>query len=72
MGFNNVLKVQSLSRLKNKFKNFMEGEGPSFLEVKIKPGSRNDLGRPTIKPNENKLAFMKSLQSKNIEIERIF
>jgi phosphonopyruvate decarboxylase len=62
MGYKNVFKVNSLSGLKNKFKIFMKGDGPSFLEIKIKPGSRSDLGRPTIKPNENKLAFMENLK----------
>ena len=33
--------------------------GPHFLEVKIKKGSRSDLGRPTSSPIENKKALMK-------------
>ena len=32
--------------------------GPVMLEVKIRMGSRNDLGRPTSTAEENKLAFM--------------
>jgi phosphonopyruvate decarboxylase len=34
-------------------------EGPVFIEIKVKKGSRNDLGRPTTKPHENKEVFMK-------------
>jgi len=34
---------------------------PSFIEVKVKVGSRSDLGRPTIKPIDNKGDFMKNL-----------
>jgi len=34
---------------------------PAFIEVKVKTGSRDDLGRPTIKPIENKRNFMKNL-----------
>lgn len=33
-------------------------EGPVLLEVKIKNGSRSDLGRPTSTPEQNKQAFM--------------
>ena len=42
----------------------MKETGPNFLEVKVKPGSREDLGRPTIKPVDNKKAFMKFVQEK--------
>lgn len=38
-------------------------EGPSLLEVKVKVGSRDDLGRPTIKPVDNKLDFMNKLKN---------
>ena len=41
---------------------FLVGEGPAFLEVKIRPGSRDDLGMPTIKPVENKADFMTFLE----------
>jgi len=33
-------------------------KGPNFLEIITKPRSREDLGRPTIKPYENKNHFM--------------
>ncbi|MBT6010700.1 MAG: phosphonopyruvate decarboxylase [Candidatus Marinimicrobia bacterium] len=33
-------------------------DGPAFLEIQVKIGSRADLGRPTIAPVENKHAFM--------------
>lgn len=39
------------------------GEGPSFLEIRIKLGSRSDLGRPTRTPRENKDDFMRYLAS---------
>lgn len=34
--------------------------GPMLFEIKITTGSRDDLGRPTSTPEENKLAFMKA------------
>lgn len=39
-----------------------EGKGPSMLIVKVKKGSREDLGRPTTTPIQNKEFFMKSLR----------
>ncbi len=38
-------------------------EGPAFLEIRVSPGSRKDLGRPTIRPVENRRAFMRFLES---------
>jgi len=32
--------------------------GPVLLEIKIRNGSRADLGRPTSTPEQNKLVFM--------------
>ena len=37
-------------------------EGPLFLEVKAAIGSRENLGRPTTTPAENKAAFMAYLE----------
>lgn len=34
----------------------------SFIEIKVKKGSRKDLGRPTTTPKENKINFMKYLE----------
>jgi phosphonopyruvate decarboxylase len=36
-------------------------DGPVLVEIKVKGGSRSDLGRPTTTPIENKVAFMKKL-----------
>ena len=36
-------------------------EGPVLLELRVKTGSRDDLGRPTTTPIENKQAFMNEL-----------
>jgi len=58
MGIKNMFKAQSVDELKSCINNFLSGDGPSFLEVKVRPGSRNDLGRPTIKPLDNKKDFI--------------
>ena len=34
------------------------GDGPALLEIRIRQGSRADLGRPTSTPEQNKRAFM--------------
>ncbi|MHA1563643.1 MAG: thiamine pyrophosphate-dependent enzyme, partial [Promethearchaeota archaeon] len=39
-----------------------EGKGPSMLIISVKKGSRDDLGRPTTTPIQNKEFFMKSLR----------
>lgn len=36
----------------------------TFLEVKCALGSRDDLGRPTTTPQENKAAFMADLEGR--------
>lgn len=42
----------------------IDKEGPQMLIIKVKKGSRKDLGRPTTTPRENKEAFMKFLSNK--------
>ena len=62
MGITGIYKAETASDLKTQFPDFKTCVGPSFLEVKIRPGSREDLGRPTIKPADNKEDFMKFLE----------
>jgi phosphonopyruvate decarboxylase len=61
VGSSKVFKAATPNDLKTNITNFITCSGPSFLEVKIKPGSREDLGRPTVKPADNKENFMKFL-----------
>ena len=62
-GVNDIFFAESSSELKHKVSEFLSSSKPSFLEVKICPGSRDDLGRPTINPVENKVSFMKFLEN---------
>ncbi len=62
MGPSKMFKAETPAELKANIKDFMKCVGPSFLEVKIRPGSREDLGRPTIKPVNNKENFMGFLE----------
>ncbi|ADD45294.1 phosphonopyruvate decarboxylase [Stackebrandtia nassauensis] len=38
-----------------------EHGGPSLLEIKVRPGNRADIGRPTRSPADSKTAFMNAL-----------
>lgn len=59
-----VSQINNKSDLENKIDNILSGQGPQFLEIKLKPGSRADLGRPTIKPIDNKRNLIKFLKKK--------
>ena len=61
--YKQVLKVESEIELMDKLANFIEQDGPSFLEVIVKKGARSDLGRPKESPLEIKRNFMESLNS---------
>ena len=63
-GYANVFFTDNEEGLISQIELFIQESGPNFLEVKIKPGSKEDLGRPMVKPIENKRAFMKLVQEK--------
>jgi phosphonopyruvate decarboxylase len=65
--YNYVETVDSINNLNEKFTNFYQSKGPSMLIIKVKKGSRKDLGRPTTTPIENKTLFMKKIQNSNTE-----
>lgn len=62
-GYRNVASVIKRKDLINKTNYLFKKRGPSFLEVIVKPGSRKGLGRPTIKPKENKERFIEYLNT---------
>ena len=64
-GYENLFFAENTNSLKNQFNNLILQSGPSFLEIKVEPGSRDDLGRPTLSPAENKEFFIRSLRKKN-------
>jgi len=61
-GYKKVYSLQNKDQLIALFDEFIQSEGPSFLEIKVRPGSKEDLGRPTITPIDNKNAFMKYIK----------
>ena len=62
LGSSKIFNAETPADLEHKFIDFVSCPGPSFLEVKIQSGSRENLGRPTIKPVDNKENFMKFLE----------
>jgi len=62
IGYNNVFRAKTKGEIKNSITELLNCTGPSLLEIKIKPGSRVDLGRPTNSPLENKILFSEFIQ----------
>lgn len=61
LGYTRASSVRDRDDLATVVAEFGETNGPTFLEVIVRPGARSDLGRPTSSPAENKQALMRSL-----------
>ena len=62
-GYKWVQSVETEEDLEKKIKMMKSVDGPAFLEIKVNPGFRKDLGRPTTTPLENKVSLMKHINS---------
>ena len=60
-GYKTTLSVDNETELKQMLPTFETHQAPLLLEIKVKKGSRKDLGRPTTTPIENKQALMNFL-----------
>ncbi len=60
-GYNETFTVSTVKDLKIALAKLINSKGAALLEVKVRKGSRKDLGRPTTSPIENKEAFMEFL-----------
>lgn len=60
-GYKKVYRAEDKDSLIRALDEFMKAEGPILLEIITQTGSRADLGRPTIRPAENKKDFIKFL-----------
>ncbi len=60
--YKKVLSATNSMELSDKLEILKTADGPVFLEVKVKKGARNDLGRPKSSPIENKEKFMEFLR----------
>ena len=62
-GYKKVISVEKREELQEILTSLAANEGPVLLEIKVKKGSRDNLGRPTTTPIENKTALMDFIQN---------
>ena len=62
-GYKKVISVEKREKLQEILTSLAANEGPVLLEIKVKKGSRDNLGRPTTTPIENKTALMDFIQN---------
>ncbi len=62
-GYSLAMSIETSEELQKVAKTIHNIKGPVLIEIKTKTGSRDDLGRPTISPVNNKTDFMKNLQN---------
>ena len=60
-GYDTTLTVETYEELEKRLRSLKELPGLTFLEIRCAIGSREDLGRPTTTPWENKMGFMEFL-----------
>lgn len=58
LGYRKYRLAEKLEDVKRAWLDLQPAKGPNFLEIRIKKGSRKDLGRPSQTPQENKQSFM--------------
>ena len=61
-GYKTALVSENAEDIVYKIRKIKETEGPALLEIKVKTGSRINLGRPSVAPMENKYDFMEFLK----------
>jgi len=64
-GYASSVSVSNINDIKNAIELLKCQSGPHLLEVKVRKGSRSDLGRPTSTPIQNKEGLMKLLGQSN-------
>lgn len=63
-GYRHAATVSSLAALPEEAARLRASGGPSLLEIRVRPGNRADLGRPTMTPAASKAAIMKSITAR--------
>lgn len=61
LGYRYAESTSDLTQLPDAVARLRQHGGPSLLEIKVKPGNRADIGRPTRTPVQSKVAFMDAL-----------
>ncbi len=67
-GYCHVLQATTAGEMVQALQQLEHVEGPVLLELRVKIDSRDDLGRPTTTPIENKEAFMRELGTEHQEL----
>jgi phosphonopyruvate decarboxylase len=62
-GYTKVFEAETPQEITDALNNLRDTEGPAMLHIKVKPGARSNLGRPTSSPVQNKAQFMNFLQN---------
>jgi phosphonopyruvate decarboxylase len=64
-GYVSAESISDINEIQNYIKQFKQRPGPHLLEVKVRKGSRSNLGRPTSNPLQNKQELMKIFRRSN-------
>jgi len=67
-GYRKVILAKNLREIEGAFNELSDEKGPLFLEIRIKKGSRENLGRPRTTPTENRIAFMENFNTNKSKI----
>jgi phosphonopyruvate decarboxylase len=62
-GYKAVFAAETPEQIDTALNELRASEGPAMLHIKVKRGTRNNLGRPTSSPATNKAQFMQFLRS---------
>lgn len=61
-GYQEVASVETEEEIRTELQRLRDLGASTLLEIKVRPGARSDLGRPTTTPVDNKNAFMAALK----------
>ena len=67
-GFRKCYRARDRMELERHFVDFIGSNDNAFLEIRVRPGSRADLGRPKNTPEENKRLFMSYIRESGQEV----
>lgn len=62
-GYTYIASVKDMDDLVQRLKEMKNHKGRGFLEIKVNKGARNNLGRPTNSPLENKILFERFIRA---------
>lgn len=61
-GYRMAEQTATLAEIAAKVDRLRQAGGPALLELRVRPGSRTNIGRPTISPQSAKTTFMAELR----------